>query len=357
MKNWLFSSRVRRCPSFGAGRQNCCWTAGELGRGAACTRHTPGAPGHRRSAESGRAHARARAHEPRERVYAPLLLLQEANVPTWAGVAQMLGAGVCAFLLGALSSERTRTAWWLVAAGLTLLSMDDATSLHERAAEYFDPYALEPLFYGPFVVLLLAGLYLVRADLRRRSVTAGPFVLAGLTMLAAAVVPGRRRRLHARGPAGARQRPAHRRGNARARRNDRRARRLPPCFRDLGAPGPTRQPARRTRLRLSARRAEPPRWAADRAPRGSGVGSTRPPPGRRQCRAAGIQLGGPLEAVPALGRVRRAGSDHPSTASRARSRASNASRGDIRQILDGVTDLALGDPRHGEAGVALNRRA
>jgi hypothetical protein len=25
--------------------------------------------------------------------------------------------------------------------------------------------------------------------------------------------------------------------------------------------------------------------------------------------------------------------------------------------LDGVTDLALGDPRHGEAGVALNRRA
>jgi hypothetical protein len=121
-------------------------------------------------------------------VYAPLLLLQEANVPTWAGVAQMLGAGVCAFLLGALSSERTRTAWWLVAAGLTLLSMDDATSLHERAAEYFDPYALEPLFYGPFVVLLLAGLYLVRADLRRRSVTAGPFVLAGLTMLAAAVL-------------------------------------------------------------------------------------------------------------------------------------------------------------------------
>jgi hypothetical protein len=39
-------------------------------------------------------------------VYAPLLLLQEeANVPTWAGVAQMLGA-VCAFLLTRESSPR-----------------------------------------------------------------------------------------------------------------------------------------------------------------------------------------------------------------------------------------------------------
>lgn len=121
-------------------------------------------------------------------VYAPLLLLQEeSNVPTWAGAAQMLGAGVCAFLLGVLSTARTRRAWCLVAAGLALLSMDDATRFHERAAEYVDYYPVEPLFYGIFVVLVLVGLYVVRTDLRRRSVTAGPLVLAGLTTLAAAV--------------------------------------------------------------------------------------------------------------------------------------------------------------------------
>lgn len=63
----------------------------------------------------------------------------EQNVPTWYAVALLTATAVAMVAVGALTpraDRRTRTSWFVVAAVLVALSVDELASLHERLGAY-----------------------------------------------------------------------------------------------------------------------------------------------------------------------------------------------------------------------------
>lgn len=121
--------------------------------------------------------------------FALFSLSHEGNVPTWYSSLLAGGAGV---LLGlaARAAESRRLAWWGLAAGFMLISMDEVVGLHEGVSSLFD---LGGVWYFGWVipaallVVVLAALYLpflaqLEPATRRRFIVAGALYVTGAVL-------------------------------------------------------------------------------------------------------------------------------------------------------------------------------
>lgn len=124
------------------------------------------------------------------------LLLADSDVGVfdWAGVVATFTAALGALLLSSVAT-RSRRLLWFVAAATAFMSLDDQVMLHERAGDLADRaegLALwEParLLWPALYLPLLAGLFLALWRCAGRLFPRpGRFVVAGLALLAAAVV-------------------------------------------------------------------------------------------------------------------------------------------------------------------------
>ncbi len=119
----------------------------------------------------------------------------EQNLPTWWSVGLLMLAAVCHGVAGALavvSRARTAWAWFVGAATLGVLSLDDLTSLHERLErigrqwvqfDRFPGYWLVPGIVAGAIVATAFGLLAYRlAGLARWCVIAGVVLLLGSAM-------------------------------------------------------------------------------------------------------------------------------------------------------------------------------
>lgn len=125
-------------------------------------------------------------------LYLPALLLEaEANIPTWFSVVQLFSVGVLAAVLAGTTTGRLRLAWAVIALGFMALSLDDGAALHERIDEALaregSPAVWPVIFFVPGVVVLYA-LWTSLDDVRRRFPPARTLLIAGVGLLALAVV-------------------------------------------------------------------------------------------------------------------------------------------------------------------------
>ncbi len=120
---------------------------------------------------------------------------REQNLPTLFSVLLLLGASA----LAALTAQRSRSGglmkrgWWIIAAALALMALDEFASIHERidAAMRFYlgtdnlPYAAWPIPY--LLIIALAGSMLWRWFFALERQMAAGLVIAGLVYLSGAV--------------------------------------------------------------------------------------------------------------------------------------------------------------------------
>ena len=92
----------------------------------------------------------------------------EANPPTWFAAMQLFAAGLLALSLAELRNDTQRWGWYLVAGTLTLMSLDEVSSLHEELGRPLrDALGTSGIFYFAWVLVAIPFVITMAVVLRR----------------------------------------------------------------------------------------------------------------------------------------------------------------------------------------------